>query len=230
MLDDLQKAIDNAAYNVELAEVGVREAQLALSQQYQTQSATMRVLEGELAKLKEQYAKMVLTAPFDGRIVDLNYYEYDNVAEYDVVMKIADESILILQGAQYSNDRLINAVRMDALIDSVTYQVSYLPYDNDDYMKRRLRGESLPTRFAPAEGADLPEFGASGSVRIYTGISEDTLILPKACVQQDDIGFYVYADEDGQRVKKYVSVGISNTSSIEILDGLEEGEVVYVGE
>ena len=67
-------------------------------------------------------------------------------------------------------------------------------------------------------------------MRIYTGISEDTLIFPKACVQQDDIGFYVYADEDGQRVKKYVSVGISNTSSIEIFDGLEEGEVVYVGE
>ena len=39
---------------------------------------------------------------------------------------------------------------------------------------------------------------------------------------------YVYVDEDGARVRRLVKIGKVTAGVTQILEGLEEGEVVYV--
>ena len=43
-------------------------------------------------------------------------------------------------------------------------------------------------------------------------------------------GKYVYLMEDGQRVIRNVTLGIVTDAKAEILEGLEEGDLVYVRE
>lgn len=230
-LEKLNKDVIAATYQLQLSQVGVRQAQTAYNQMLSAQAIEVNGLSNDLANLKARYSNTELTAPFTGRVVEFYYYENQWVDAYETVIVIADESRMVIQGDPYNNSALANALRIDAYIDQSAYQIEYQAYDQEDYIKRKLSGEELPSLFSLAE-TETKEltFGQSGTVRIYTEISENTLVLPIACVLSDSLGSFVYQDVDGVKTKTYVSIGIKTTTSIEIIDGLKEGDVVYVGE
>lgn len=229
--DELFQAVKSARFNVELADIAVRQAETSYSQQQTDLYVELGNMQQELKKLQESYDDLTLKAPFTGRLVELYYSENDWVSAYDTVMVIADETQMILQGPAYNNGYIVNALKIDAYIDQQSYAISYQAYDADDYLKRKLNGEDLPTIFVLDEKETKTlTYGQTGMVRIYQAISKNTLIIPIACLMEDSIGYYVFVDNDGQKEKTYVSVGIQTTISAEILDGLEEGGLVYVGD
>ncbi len=229
--DELFQAVKAARYGVELADIAVRQAENNYSQQQTDLYVELGNMQAEVKKLKESYDDLTLTAPFTGRLVELYYGENDWVSAYDTVMILADETQMLLQGPAYNNGYIVNALKIDAYIDQQSYAIEYQAYDADDYLKRKLSGEELPTMFVLSESETKPlSYGQTGMVRIYQAISKDTLLIPIACLMEDSIGHYVYVDVDGQKEKTYVSVGITTTISAEILDGLEEGGLVYVGD
>ena len=141
-------------------------------------------------------------------------------------MILVNEEVKTLRGKKYSNTYLMHAANIDVVIDGTTYEAEYVPYGEDEYLKRSLNGESLPSWFTMEE-TDEVTFGESGTVRVYKEYSIDTLVIPASCLQSDDLGEYVYKSEDGQRIKTYVTVGIRTATYAEILDGLNEGDDVY---
>ena len=52
--------------------------------------------------------------------------------------------------------------------------------------------------------------------------------MPSGAVMNDSGGKYVYVDEDGSRVRRTVRAGVSTDGLVQIIEGLEEGEAVYV--
>lgn len=230
-LEKLNKDVIAATYQLQLSQVGVRQAQLAYNQMLSAQAIQVNGLSNDLANLKSRYSDTELVAPFAGRVIEFYYYENQWVDAFETVIVIADESRMVIQGDPYNNSALANALQIDAFIDQVAYQIEYQAYDQEDYIKRKLGGEELPSLFSLAESETKElTFGQSGTVRIYTEISKNTLVLPIACVMEDSLGSFVYQDVDGVKTKTYVSVGIKTKTSIEITDGLKEGDVVYVGE
>ena len=61
---------------------------------------------------------------------------------------------------------------------------------------------------------------------IYAVTSEQALAVPAAAVYTDDNGDYVYILEKRKAVKRYVTIGVEGTDSVEIMDGLSDSDKV----
>lgn len=71
--------------------------------------------------------------------------------------------------------------------------------------------------------------GMTADVTFVTDSAEDVLYVSKKAVFEENGISYVYKkDAKGNRVKAKVETGFSDTASIEIISGLEEGDIVYI--
>ena len=69
--------------------------------------------------------------------------------------------------------------------------------------------------------------GIEGKVVILAQKSENTLIVPIAAVNVDQEGDFCYVLRDGLVTRQVVTTGLSDVNNIEIIDGLEEGDIVF---
>ena len=76
------------------------------------------------------------------------------------------------------------------------------------------------------ESGESPIIGLEAEVTIYAGTSEQALAVPAAAVYTDDNGDYVYILEKRKAVKRYVTIGVEGTDSVEIMDGLSDSDKV----
>lgn len=68
--------------------------------------------------------------------------------------------------------------------------------------------------------------GIEGKVKIMAQKSENTLVVPIAAINTDQTGDFCFVVKDGILERHDVTAGLSSEDSIEILDGLEEGDIV----
>ena len=85
--------------------------------------------------------------------------------------------------------------------------------------------DSLRTSCAPAPGVS-----STAWICIETGIREDVLRIPANALYLDESSSYVYVVEEGRRTRRNIQVGVKTDIMIEVTEGLEEGETVYVQE
>lgn len=70
--------------------------------------------------------------------------------------------------------------------------------------------------------------GMTADVTFVTDSAEDVLYVSKKAVFEENGLSYVYKkDAGGNRVKIQVETGFSDMASIEIVSGLEEGDIIY---
>ncbi len=213
-------------YDLQRAALAVQQAELTYSQLVDDYNQEMGQKQNEMQSLLNKVGEDTLTAPFAGRVVSINYSVGDYVREYDEVIILVNENVKMLRGEKYYNDALQLAENLDVIINGNTYDIAYIPYDDDEYLRGIMNGESLPTWFE----FDCPDeftFGESGTIRVYNYFSENALAIPASCIQKDELGDFVYKAEDGQRVKTYVTLGVTTSSFAEVIDGLKEGDEVY---
>ena len=58
---------------------------------------------------------------------------------------------------------------------------------------------------------------------------EDVLLVPSSALHKDVGVSFVYKIVDGAQVRHAVQVGVANEAEVQILSGLEEGDLVYAG-
>ena len=225
----IQPQITITKYDLQRAVLAIQEAELAYTQLQEQYDHTTTQRQAELQALLDKVGEDTISASFDGRVVKIFNSVGDYVREYDVVMLLANEEVKLLRGDKYSNSSLSSALNLDVIIDGVAYEATYIPYSEEEYIKRSMNKESLPSWFEVEQSEDIT-FGESGTVRMYKDYSVNTLVLPISCVYEDELGSYVYKSENGQRIKTYVTIGIETPSFAEILDGLNEGDEVYGAE
>ena len=63
-------------------------------------------------------------------------------------------------------------------------------------------------------------------MKIMAQKSENTLVVPIAAINTDQTGDFCFVVKDGILERHDVTAGLSSEDSIEILDGLEEGDIV----
>lgn len=76
-----------------------------------------------------------------------------------------------------------------------------------------------------ADGQELPS-GVSVKITSDTYTADNEIIIPYDAVYYETDGSYVYVVRDGLAVKTYVTTGIFDESSLEIVDGISEGDLV----
>lgn len=212
-------------FDLQLAELSLQEVKLSYNQLLEEYNLEMSQREEELEALLNQKGEDVLTAPFSGRIVEVNCMVGSFVQKQSAAMLIVDESQKVLKGIPYSNISLKAKKDLLVLFDEEVLDVTYIPYDDQEYSKRAAQ-EELPSWFA-FDCPDHISFGDEGMIKIILESSEDTLAVPVDCVFSDNSGKFVYMSEAGKRVKAYVTLGVASDNYVEITKGLAEGDEIY---
>jgi RND family efflux transporter MFP subunit len=70
--------------------------------------------------------------------------------------------------------------------------------------------------------------GMTAKVDILTEYHENSIVVPHCAILKDDGGSFAFIVENNRAVKRSVSTGISNKDQIEILGGLDAGELLVV--
>lgn len=141
-----------------------------------------------------------------------------------------DESQLILSGDFVSDSYLDLAKDLYAIINGQRYELTPLPYDQEEYLSLVLSGQTLFSKFRLEGDTSALALGDYASVFVVTREQTDALYLPINALYRDSSGSYVYLNEDGERKRVAVTVGIQTDTVAEIKEGLQEGDEVYVKE
>lgn len=129
-----------------------------------------------------------------------------NVSKYDIgKIELGQKAIVKVAGAEYNGT--VSKINKMADIDAsdkpqVAVDIHIDNPDNKIYL------------------------GIEADADIYTNESENSLLVSAASVYTDDNGTYCYTIENGIITKKYFTKGMKSESTVEVVDGLTEGELV----
>lgn len=214
-----------------LKEVDIEKLENELAQAQQLRQMQLEELQRKLDGLQKKLENNQLTAPFSGRVVYLKTMDSgDSVKGYTTVICIADESRVSMVTEYIKQSVITAADRIYVRAADKEYDVEYIPYDDMEYVSAVLRGETIKSRFVPDSQEGELQSGQFAVLILVDSYKENVLTIPTNAFYQDKSGRYVYKMEDGQRVRCNVTVGIITDVKVEVLTGLEEGDVVYVKE
>ena len=221
-------------------ETALKENEITQKQTLLRQEKEMRELEltnkrKELSEISTSLEESVIRAPFDGSIVySDSLMPGSPVSAEDPVIFLADNTKLSVVCEYIPESNIEFADRVFAQIGAKQYELQYVPVDPDEHVQKTLAGEEDYTTFEiVATEEEWKEIEAGQYVGIYlqSFYNANALLVPTGAVQKDaDNNKYVYVDQDGIRVKKAVKTGTMTLAVTEIVEGLEEGDVVYVKE
>ncbi len=222
-----------SATEIKLKENEIAQKQAALRQAQQLRELEMQTKQEELDKLSAALSQDTLYAPFSGQILYSDALAVGTqVKAFDPIVFLADNSQLLLSGEYIKPSYLDNADLIIAHIGDTQYEIAEKAMDEDALNAALIAGRKVETRFeflAPEMLEDKVEAGQYAAVLIYTNYIPDALLIPQNAVMTDDAGSYVYVDADGSRVRREVKLGKVTDGLAQITEGLQEGEVVYVG-
>lgn len=226
------KAQGASAQQIALKENEIAQKQASLRQTQELRKLDLTVKREELEELRLSLGKNIIYAPFSGRVIWGNSMaEGTRVTAYEPILFLADDTRLHLSGDYIAEAQIRSADMVYAHIGGNRYEIELRPMDQEAYMAAVLAGETLRTQFdiiGPEGLLNEVEAGEYAAICICTNYVEEALLIPGDAVMKDATGSYVYVDEDGTRVRRMVKVGQSTQSLIQIVEGLQEGEVVYV--
>ena len=182
-----------------------------------------------IAKLEAQIEAAQLVAPCDGTVVSSNAMDGGYAMENVPVIWLAEDSELYISVDLASAVELRTASEVYATVAGKRVEVEFRTEIDRTYMARTTSaGEPTSAFDITKDNGNPVEAGMSAAVFIITGRTEDALIIPATALRFDGSS-YVYKIVDGVQVRQSVKTGIVNAGEVQIVDGLQEGDVVYAG-
>jgi len=208
-----------------------KKIELQLEHLTETYELQKTYTEKTLKDLKEESSGNVIKAPYDGIIValaDVSVGTYLDEQTYYVA--IADPDVLYARCAYVSQSTVNSIESVVFWKDGVEYEVSYVPMEERAYRVMRNNNEDIYSEFELTNTGDAVTHGDYGKVVLIAGSKENVLMVPEVAVGSDSGKAFVYKEVDGQRVRVEVETGGKDGLYVEITEGLEEGDVLYVQE
>lgn len=130
---------------------------------------------------------------------------------------------------EYINEKTYNkCIDAYALINGKRYEIEYLPYTKEELKVLSTNSIDPVSRFKITDDAGEVQAGEYAAVLTSFGVAENILAIPANSVYTDSNGKYVYKVVNNVRIKQPIVTGISNSAYVEIVEGLAEGDGVYV--
>lgn len=181
-----------------------------------------------LADLNEIVSDGTLRAKKSGYVSYVkNLKEGHNAKVYENIVVVSDYEDLYIEGNvttqsyQYSKYEAKFIRYKNQLIPITEYE-----YTDPEKAYAKAQGQYPTVRFKPESDIEL-KLGEEYNMFFYKEYSENVLAIGKDSAQSDEEGSFVYVkSSDGSLEKRYYEPGVSDTHYIEVLSGLEEGEMV----
>ena len=181
----------------------------------------------ELARFKADQRNSNLYASMSGTISSIiENLEGSTSTKDKTVIKIIDSSECLFSAQDMSYaDYFKEGVGANLNISSGTGVGDYIvyPYQIDKWTDTML--------FSLSEDDDQSaiEVGTDGMIRMILEHKENVLTIPLKAVHRADGEAYVYVQgEGGVREVKWITTGIYGDETVEVIDGLSEGDTVIV--
>ena len=183
-------------------------------------------------RVKSTLETSTMLSPIDGRIIYMaNISVNDVVGVYSTLFTVADIHDTVL--AVNSKDAcatLVDHKTVEVYVDDVRYTGEVVPLPGDE---PRLIDTTIADETAYIRVSGLPAgeelFGKEARVVINLASAKDVIVLPAGYVHSFGGRIYVNVLEDGVKVERDVTTGITDGSMFEITSGLEEGDVIIIG-
>jgi multidrug efflux pump subunit AcrA (membrane-fusion protein) len=215
---------------VQLAEMELERLQNAIDVQLVNAVERTRLT---VERVEAQLAQTQVISPIAGKVTAAAATVGSNITAYKELFIIADESVLDVTGDPRAEDlqRLSEGLPVEITFNQFPDQVvqgviSRLPYPYGSGGSGSVQEADTFTHVT-YDAADLPlKPGNVCNVRATLEVKDDALWLPPVAVRDFGGRRFVVIDEGGQQRRVDVTVGIQSPDRIEILTGLEEGQVV----
>ncbi len=240
-MDKLYEQLETTAYMSaqytaicnQLGNLDVQKKKYELQLEHLTETYELQrpYAEKQIRDLKEDSAGNVIKAPYDGVIValaDVSVGAYLDEQMYYVA--IADPDVLYARCAYVSQSTVNSLTDLKFWKDGVEYEAAYIPMEEHAFRVMRNNNEDIYSEFEVTGAGDFVVHGDYGKVILVAGCKENVLKVPEVAVGSESGKSFVYKDVDGQRVRVEVEIGSKDGLYVEITEGLQEGDVLYVQE
>ncbi len=226
---DLKNQIEVQKINLKKARTRYNQVKAQGGDEYSRQLAwyDVELASLQLENLERQLEEAVLRSDMAGTVVYVNnnVQEGDYVNTYQTLVRIADPRQLQLQysGSNNSDFKLgqeVNVKIKDRVYSGeVVMTPANVPIDAPDNMKNiiRIKVEGLPEEV---------KMGDSAQIELVLDKRENVIVLPRSLVRNYMGRKYVLVLEDGLKKERDVEIGLETATEVEIVKGLEEGELV----
>jgi len=227
----------NVALDVEIQRLRVRLAEIELA--HIEASVDTRLINAvERAKLaverlEDQVGMTQIVSPIDGKITAAAPTVGSTVTAYKPAIIVADESELEIS-ADITGDTL------SRLTEGLPVSIVFNQYPQEEFAGTITQ---LPYPYGTGGGTDIREqdafthisYEASGitlksgniaQITVVLEVKDDALWLPPIAVRDFGGRRFVIVEQEGIQRRIDVTVGIESEDRLEILEGLEEGQVV----
>jgi multidrug efflux pump subunit AcrA (membrane-fusion protein) len=188
----------------------------------------------DMADLQAQITDTLILAPFDGEVVAVNTAAGKAVEGYKPVLVVADPSELEVTAElsaeemrRLSEGQAVTAVPVEYPGQELVGSIHSMPYPyGSGGSVTGLEEEDRATHLA-VEFRDVDvEPGDLVRVTVVLERKEDALWLPPAAIRTFEGRQFVVVQEGAGQRRVDVTLGIDSDERVEIVDGLEEGDVV----
>ncbi len=190
------------------------------------------VLDVELQTISIEFSN--LFAPVQGIVTSTgSSLPGVNVTAADTIMKIINPDSLYFEVTADQtevtkiHEQMAGDLTLDAYIDEpVTGTISAIGFSPKEGESGTVYGVELA--FSNSSNQNLKyRVGMTGDVEFVLRERKSVLYVPTEYVEEDEQGTYVFIMKDGKKEKLYVDTGLETDTSMEIVRGLNVGDIVY---
>ncbi|MBR3928934.1 MAG: hypothetical protein IKJ65_08045 [Clostridia bacterium] len=220
---------------IRLKELDILQKKTDLEQAIEIQSMNLAKSREALDRLSDILANDAIIAPFDGYVSrGIEVTKGSAVKAYQTVILLADHSRMKIMSPSVSEITFRSANGGSyALIGNKKYTIERIELDKDEYAAKVLVGDVVyaEMNFTGPEGWENEvEPGQYVGLMLVHNYLPDQLLIPQNAVLSGADGKYVYVvGENGESVKRLVKIrNYPDSVYSVVLEGLEEGEKIYV--
>ncbi len=188
----------------------------------------------DLADLQAQIADTLILAPFDGKVMAVSTAVGKAVEAYQPVLIVADPTELEVTAdlsaeemRRLSEGQAVTAIPIEYPGQALPGVIRSLPYPySSGGSAGDLKEEDRTTHLDVNFGDLAVEPGDLVRVTVILERKEDVLWLPPAAIRTFEGRKFVVVQEGSRQRRVDITLGIESAERVEIVAGLEEGDVV----
>lgn len=229
---NIMQKIERNASEIEIAQAQaeLEKLEISIQQNRAKQEYDLRKLQTSLDEAKEKLENTVIKAPTSGQVVYVSSFDSGAwVSKDNPIVIITDDSSLHIQSEYMERNVFIDASDVYAAINGKNYEIEYVPLESDQIVKMKDNGVAIESRYTIIGATDNIASGDYACICIKNKVKENVLNIPKNALYTDSEGSFVYRMTDtGVFSRCNIETGMKTDIQVEIISGLEEGDVIYV--
>lgn len=205
----------------------------ATEEEILAQAAKLKSAQADLQSARATYAKTIITAPFDGLVTKVDIKLGQAVTAQDnAISMISSQGYEIESFVSESDIAKVSVgqpakVTLDAYGKEVIFKATVGEVDPAETVQDGV--STYKTKLQFMENDERVRSGMTANITIQTAEKAGTVIVPQEALFLEGGEKTVTVEVDGKKVnKKVVTGGINTEGEIEIVSGLEVGDVVLV--